>query len=62
MDSGVVGEARVTKEHLERARVRVRTAAAGIRAADFHPAPDQRKCGDCPYARFCVHSAARGPA
>jgi DNA helicase-2/ATP-dependent DNA helicase PcrA len=62
MDSGVVGEARVQREHLERARARVRTAAEGIRAAHFPASPDQRKCGDCPYSRFCVHSAARGVA
>jgi DNA helicase-2/ATP-dependent DNA helicase PcrA len=60
MDAGVVGEARVARDHLERARARVRTAAAGIRAAHFPPDPDQRKCGDCPYSRFCIHSAARG--
>jgi DNA helicase-2/ATP-dependent DNA helicase PcrA len=62
MDSGVVGEARVLPDHLERARARVRTAAAGIRSAQFPAAPDQRKCGDCPYSRFCPHSAARGAA
>ena len=59
MDSGIVGEARVERDHLERARGRVRTAAAGIRAASFPAAPDLRKCSNCPYARFCVHSAAR---
>jgi DNA helicase-2/ATP-dependent DNA helicase PcrA len=60
VDSGIAGEARVEARHLDRARERVRSAAAGIRAADFHPEPDMRKCGDCPYSRFCVHSAARG--
>jgi len=62
MDSGIVGEAPVVRDHMERARARVRTAAAGIRAAQFPPDPDQRKCGDCPYSRFCPHSAARGAA
>jgi CRISPR/Cas system-associated exonuclease Cas4 (RecB family) len=60
VDRGVVGEAIVAPEHLERARERVREAAAGIRAARFQADPDQRKCGDCPYSRFCPSSAARG--
>ena len=60
MDSGVVGEAKVARDYLERARARVQTAAAGIRAASFPPDPDPRKCGDCPYSRFCAHSLARG--
>ena len=62
VDAGLIGEARVARDHLERARARVRTAALGIRAAQFPARPDQRKCGDCPYSRFCPHSAARGSA
>jgi ATP-dependent DNA helicase UvrD/PcrA len=60
VDSGLIGEAKVEEKHLETARERVRAAAAGIRAAAFPPDPDQRKCGDCPYSRFCVYSAAKG--
>ena len=60
--TGVVGAAAVAPAHLERARERVLAAAAGIRSAFFPPDPDQRKCGDCPYSRFCVHSAARSAA
>ncbi len=56
---GVVGSALVDVEHIERARVRIAEAAAGIRAAEFPPRPDQRNCGFCPYSRFCVHSAAK---
>ncbi len=59
---GTVGSGEVTPEHLERARERVAKAAAGIRSAQFPPKPDQRNCGYCPYSRFCIHSAARGPA
>jgi DNA helicase-2/ATP-dependent DNA helicase PcrA len=58
---GTVGAGEVKPEHLERARERVAKAAAGIRSAQFPPRPDQRNCGYCPYSRFCVHSAARGP-
>jgi len=30
----------------------VKTAAAGIREADFHPDPNERKCGFCDYRDF----------
>jgi DNA helicase-2/ATP-dependent DNA helicase PcrA len=59
---GTVGSGEVRPEHLERARERVAKAAAGIRSARFPAKPDQRKCGYCPYSRFCIHSTARGPA
>jgi hypothetical protein len=62
VDSGEIGEAVVQPEHLERARERIATAAAGIRAAHFPPKPDLRNCGFCPYARFCPHSATRSGA
>lgn len=58
--SGVVGTAVVEPGHYELALDRIHRASAGIRRAEFPPDPDQRKCGDCPYSRFCLHSAARG--
>ena len=60
VDTGIRGRAAVTPKHLARARARVEEAAAGIRSGNFPPDPDQRKCGYCPYARICIHSAARG--
>ncbi len=57
---GVAGSVEVEQDHLERARRRAAEAAAGIRSAEFPPKPDQRNCGYCPYARFCIHSSARG--
>ena len=57
--TGRVGSAAVKVEHLERARARVREAAAGIRAARFPARPDQRNCGWCSYRMFCTHSAAK---
>ena len=57
--TGVTGSAEVEPEHLDRARERVREAAAGIRAAQYPPRPDQRNCGYCSYRLFCQHSAAR---
>jgi DNA helicase-2/ATP-dependent DNA helicase PcrA len=56
---GVTGSAIVEEKHLERARARVEEAAAGIRSAEYPPRPDPRSCSYCPYARFCIHSAAR---
>ena len=60
VEAGIHGRAAVTPKHLARARARVEEAAAGIRSGNFPPDPDQRKCGYCPYARICIHSAARG--
>ena len=60
--SGLTGRADVKPQHLERARERAVEAAAGIRSARFAPKPDPRHCTYCPYSRFCLHSAARGPA
>ena len=57
--SGLVGTAKVEPKHYDLALERIRKASAGIRSAEFPPDPDQRKCGDCPYSRFCLHSAAR---
>jgi ATP-dependent DNA helicase UvrD/PcrA len=57
--SGVTGAAEVEPEHLERARARVREAAAGVRAGRFPAKPDQRNCGYCAYRLFCQFSAAR---
>jgi DNA helicase-2/ATP-dependent DNA helicase PcrA len=57
---GVSGSAVVRDEHLEAARERAESAAAGIRAVRFPPHPDRWTCARCPYSRFCIHSAARG--
>jgi DNA helicase-2/ATP-dependent DNA helicase PcrA len=59
--TGVTGACEVEPDHLERARGRVREAAAGIRERRFPPRPDQRNCGYCSYRLFCQHSAARRP-
>jgi len=57
--SGLVGTANVEPKHYDLALERIQQASAGIRHAEFPPDPDQRKCGNCPYSRFCLHSAAR---
>ena len=57
--SGTVGSAEVEPEHLERARERVETAAAGIRRARFDAQPDSRTCARCDYRQICRFSAVR---
>jgi DNA helicase-2/ATP-dependent DNA helicase PcrA len=58
LDSGVVGRAVPDPARLERARDRIRTAAAGIRAGDLAARPDHVACGYCPYRDVCPSSAA----
>jgi DNA helicase-2/ATP-dependent DNA helicase PcrA len=57
--SGTVGTVDVEPEHLERARERIETAAAGIRAARYDADPDVRTCGLCNYRQICRFSAVR---
>jgi DNA helicase-2/ATP-dependent DNA helicase PcrA len=57
---GLVGEAAVRPEHLDRARARIAQAATGIRAAEFPPRPSPRHCRTCAYNRFCPYRAVAG--
>jgi DNA helicase-2/ATP-dependent DNA helicase PcrA len=59
LDSGMVGRVPVEARRLEKARDRIRQAAAGIRAADFGARPDRLACTWCPYREICPSSAAR---
>lgn len=59
INTGVVAHAPVEFEHLERARARVREAAAGIRTAQFPAKPEPRTCTYCDYRLFCAHSTTR---
>ncbi|HET7728337.1 MAG TPA: PD-(D/E)XK nuclease family protein, partial [Candidatus Limnocylindrales bacterium] len=59
LDSGVIGSAPVDPKRLEKARARIRTAAAGIRAGDFEARPDTLSCSYCPYREICPASVAR---
>src|SRR4029450_10983841 len=45
LDSGLVGRAEVAPARLEKARARIATAAAGIRARDYTPRPSTRAGG-----------------
>ena len=57
--SGTVGAVAAEPEHLERARERIETAAAGIRAARFEATPSARTCGRCEFRQTCRFSEAR---
>jgi RecB family exonuclease len=58
LDSGVIGTTRPEVARLDRARDKIRTAAAGIRAGDFSATPNSFACGYCPYRQICPSSAA----
>jgi len=59
LDSGIVGTAPIDPKRLDRARARIRVAAAGIRAGDFAARPDALSCGYCPFREICPASVAR---
>jgi DNA helicase-2/ATP-dependent DNA helicase PcrA len=56
LDTGVVGRVDVDPKRLARARQKIATAAAGIRARDFTAKPDRSACGFCPFRSICPSS------
>jgi DNA helicase-2/ATP-dependent DNA helicase PcrA len=58
LDSGLVGRAEVEPARLEKARARIGTAAAGIRARDYTPRPSALACTYCPFRDICPSSVA----
>jgi len=58
LDSGVVGAARPDEVRLDKARAKLRAAAAGIRQGEFEPRPNPVSCGYCPFRQICSASAA----
>ncbi|MBI3751809.1 MAG: ATP-dependent helicase [Chloroflexi bacterium] len=59
LDSGLVGRAEVDPKRLEKARQKIATAAAGIRARAFEATPSTMSCTYCPFRDVCPSSAAR---
>jgi len=59
LDSGLVGRADVDPKRLEKARQKIATAAAGIRAREFDATPSTMACTYCPFRDICPSSAAR---
>jgi DNA helicase II / ATP-dependent DNA helicase PcrA len=59
LDSGVVGQVDVDPKRIAKARQRIATAAAGIRAERFEATPDPMHCSRCPFRDICPDSAVR---
>lgn len=59
LESGLVGRADVDPKRLEKARQKIATAAAGIRARAFDATPSTMACTYCPFRDVCPTSAAR---
>jgi DNA helicase-2/ATP-dependent DNA helicase PcrA len=58
LDSGLVGKVDVDPKRLAKARERMATAAAGIRARQYPATPDAMACSWCPFRDICPSSAA----
>jgi DNA helicase-2/ATP-dependent DNA helicase PcrA len=58
LDTGITGRVDVDPKRLAKARERIATAAAGIRARDFEAKPDRSTCGFCPFKAICPSSVA----
>ena len=58
LDSGLVGKVDVDPKRLAKARERIATAAAGIRARDYRATPDPMACSWCPFRDICPSSVA----
>jgi DNA helicase-2/ATP-dependent DNA helicase PcrA len=59
LDSGLVGRAELEPARLEKARAKIATAAAGMRARDYTPKPSVLACTYCPFRDICPSSMAR---
>ena len=59
LESGLIGEVEVDPRRLARARERIATAAAGMRARDYTPKPDYLACTYCAFRDICPSSVAR---
>lgn len=62
LDSGLVGKVDVDPKRLAKARAKIRSAAAGIRARDYTATPEPMACSWCPYRDICPSSAANPTA
>ncbi|HEV8545341.1 MAG TPA: ATP-dependent DNA helicase [Candidatus Limnocylindrales bacterium] len=58
LDSGLVGRVEVDPKRLAKARRKIASAAAGIRARDYTPKPDRISCSYCPFRAICPSSVA----
>ncbi len=59
LESGLIGKVDVDPKRLAKARDRITTAAAGMRARDYTPRPDHLACTYCAFRDICPASVAR---
>ncbi len=59
LDSGLVGRVDVDPKRLAKAREKIATAAAGMRARDYTAKPGALACAYCPFRDICPASVAR---
>ena len=59
LGSGLIGRVEVDPKRLAKARERIATAAAGMRARDYTPKPDYLACTYCAFRDICPASVAR---
>ena len=59
LESGLVGRVDVDPKRLAKAREKITTAAAGMRARDYAPKPDPVACTYCAFRDICPSSVAR---
>ena len=59
LESGLVGRVEVDEKRLDKARVSIRQAAAGIRALNFEATPEYIACGYCAFRDICPSSASK---
>lgn len=58
LETGLIGQAKVTEKLLGKARDQVTLAGQGIRARNYTPTPDFMNCRYCPFSGVCPASAA----
>ncbi len=59
LESGLVGTVDVDPKRLAKAKDRIATAAAGMRARDYEASPDYLACTYCAFRDICPSSVAR---
>ena len=59
LESGLIGRVEVDPKRLAKARARIATAAAGMRARDYTAKPDYLACTYCAFRDICPSSAVR---
>ena len=59
LESGLVGRVEVDPKRLAKAKDKIATAAAGMRARDYTPKPDYLACTYCAFRDICPASVAR---